>query len=161
MSHSHGDHSGNANRFGGPTNYVYMQRAEYAALFGGEPQKYNFIAANFETLRSSRVQQLDGDYDVFGDGSVIIKSTPGHTPGHQSLFVRLRKHGPVLLTGDMVHLVYSWENRVVPGFNYDIAASGRSIDAMKEFVKQTGADVWVTHDKVQHVLIPKAPNFVE
>ena len=52
---------------------------------------------------------IDGDYDVFGDGSVVIKSAPGHTPGHQVLFVRLPSRGPVMLSGDMVHLHYSWE----------------------------------------------------
>jgi len=159
MSHSHGDHSGNANYFGG--SLLLMQTSEYAAVFGPEPQKFNFVAANFEKLRNTQVEKLNGDSDVFGDGSVIIKATPGHTPGHQSLFVRLPKRPPVLLTGDMVHLVYSWDNRVVPGFNYDVEASGRSIDAMKEFARQTGAQVWVTHDKEQHALIPKSPNFVE
>ena len=161
MSHSHGDHAGNASLFTNAANYVYIQNAEYDALFGGEPQKYGFVAANFEKLRNARVQRLNGDYDVFGDGSVVIKSTPGHTPGHQSLLVRLPRRGPVLLSGDMVHLLYSWENRVVPGFNYDVAASGRSIDAMKEFVKQTGAQIWVNHDREQHLLIPKAPLWVE
>jgi glyoxylase-like metal-dependent hydrolase (beta-lactamase superfamily II) len=161
MSHSHGDHSGNANLFASSALYVYIQRAEYDAVFGKEPQKYGFAPANFEKLRNARVQQLNGDYDVFGDGSVVIKSTPGHTPGHQSLLVRLPRTGPVLLSGDMVHLRYSWENRIVPGFNYDIAASGRSIDAMKEFVKQTGAQIWINHDKEQHLLIPKSPVFVE
>src|SRR6185369_16449736 len=140
MSHSHGDHSGNANYFGG--SLLLMQTSEYAAVFGPEPQKFNFAAANFEKLRNAQVEKLNGDGDVFGDGSVVIKATPGHTPGHQSLFVRLPKSQPVLLTGDMVHLVYSWENRVVPGFNYDVEASGRSIDAMKEFARQTGAQVW-------------------
>ena len=159
MSHSHGDHAGNANLFG--SSLLLMQGVEYAAVFGPEPQKYNFVAANFEKLRSAQVEKLNGDYDVFGDGSVLIKATPGHTPGHQSLLVRLPKRGPVLLTGDLVHLVYSWENNVVPAFNYDQAASRRSIEAMKAFAKQVGAQVWVGHDKAQHVLIPKAPNFVE
>jgi len=159
MSHSHGDHTGNANLFA--SSLLLMQSAEYAALFGPDAQKYGYPAANVEKLRNAQVEKLNGDYDVFGDGSVVIKSTPGHTPGHQSLLVRLPKRGPVLLTGDMVHLVYSWENNVVPGFNFDQAASRKSIEAMKAFVKETGAQVWINHDKVQHVLIPKAPNFVE
>lgn len=162
MSHSHGDHSGNANLiFASDSTTVYMQRAEYAALSGGEPQKFGFAPANFEKLRIARLQQIDGDYDVFGDGSVVIKSTPGHTPGHQSLFVRLPKRGPVLLSGDMVHLVYSWDNRVVPGFNFNVEQSGKSIDAMKAFLKENGGQIWVNHDKEQHALIPKAPMFVE
>jgi glyoxylase-like metal-dependent hydrolase (beta-lactamase superfamily II) len=159
MSHSHGDHAGNANLFG--SSLLLMQGTEYAAVFGPEPQKYNFVAANFEKLRSAQVEKLNGDHDVFGDGSVLIKATPGHTPGHQSLLVRLPRRGPVLLTGDLVHLVYSWENNVVPGFNHDQAASRRSIEAMKAFAKQAGAQVWIGHDREQHILIPKAPNFVE
>jgi glyoxylase-like metal-dependent hydrolase (beta-lactamase superfamily II) len=159
MSHSHGDHTGNANLFA--SALLFMQSAEYAALFGPDAQKFGFPVANVEKLRDVQVEKLNGDYDVFGDGSVVIKSTPGHTPGHQSLFVVLPKRGPVLLTGDMAHLVGNWENDIVPGFNFDQAASHQSIAAMKAFVKQTGAQVWVNHDKAQHVLIPKAPNFVE
>ena len=159
MSHSHGDHSGNANLFAAST--LYMQAAEYDAAFGPEPQKYNFIAANFEKLRGAKTVRLNGDYDVFGDGSVLIKPTPGHTPGHQSLLVRLPKTGPVLLSGDMVHLMYSWNNRVVPSFNFDVAQSGRSIDEMKAYVEKTGAKLWVNHDREQSASIPKAPAYIE
>jgi glyoxylase-like metal-dependent hydrolase (beta-lactamase superfamily II) len=159
MSHTHGDHSGNANLFSGAT--LYVQRAEYAAMFGPEPLKYGFVPTNFERLRSSPAMIIDGDYDVFGDGAVLIKAAPGHTPGHQVLVVRLPKTGPVMLTGDMVHLVYSWENRVVPSFNFDIDQSRRSIDAMKEYVAKTGAQVWINHDMEQHAAIPKAPAFVQ
>ena len=159
MSHSHGDHSGNANLFAAST--LYMQQSEYDAVFGAEPQKYNFIAANFEKLRGSKAVRLAGDHDVFGDGSVTIKSAPGHTPGHQVLVVRLPKSGLVMLSGDMVHLVWSWENRVVPSFNFDVAQSGRTIDAMKAWASANGAKLWVNHDKEQHAALPKAPRWVE
>ena len=159
MSHSHGDHSGNANLFAAST--LYMQAPEYDAVFGPEPQKYNFIAANFEKLRGSKVVKLNGDHDVFGDGSVLIKPAPGHTPGHQVLVVRLPKTGPVMLSGDMVHLVYSWNNRVVPSFNFDVPQSERTIDAMKEYTAKTGARLWVNHDMEQHATIPKSPAFVQ
>jgi glyoxylase-like metal-dependent hydrolase (beta-lactamase superfamily II) len=159
MSHSHGDHSGNANLFAAST--IFIQTPEYEAVFGTEPQKYGFSAANFEKLKGAKWVQLNGDHDVFGDGTVVIKSTPGHTPGHQSLLVKLPKRGPVLLTGDAVHLMYSWLNNVVPGFNFDVAASRRSIAAMKDIVAATGAQVWVNHDKEQHASIPKAPAYVE
>ena len=159
MSHSHGDHSGNACLFAKST--LYMQYDEYAAVFGPDSQKFGFVAANFEALRNARVEKLHGNHDVFGDGSVMILSAPGHTPGHQVLVVRLPKRGPVMLSGDMVHLLYSWHNRVVPGFNYNVEQSGRSIDAMKEYATRVGAELWVNHDKEQHALIRKAPNFVE
>ena len=159
MSHSHGDHSGNANLFAAST--IYMQQAEYDAVFGPQPEKYGFIVANFEKLRGSKFVMLNGDHDVFGDGSVVIKSTPGHTPGHQSLAVRLPKRGVVLLSGDMVHLVYSWEHDIVPAFNFDVEQSKRSIAAMKDYAAKNGAQVWVNHDKAQQDAIPEAPAYVE
>ncbi len=159
MSHSHGDHSGNANLFAAST--IYMQGAEYDAVFGPDAQKFGLPTANFEKLRGAKFVRLEGDHNVFGDGSVVIKSTPGHTPGHQSLFVRLPKRGPVLLTGDMAHLVYSWDRGIVPGFNFDVPQSKASIAAMKEAVAKAGAEVWVNHDKAQHASIPKAPAYVE
>jgi glyoxylase-like metal-dependent hydrolase (beta-lactamase superfamily II) len=159
MSHSHGDHSGNANLFAAST--IYMQSAEYDAVFGPEPQKYNFIAANFEKLRGAKIVKLNGDYDVFGDGSVIIKATPGHTPGHQSLFVRLPKTGPVLLSGDFVHLRANWEAKRVPSINYNAEQSMRSMNEMDAFMKATGAKLWINHDLEQSATIPKSPAFVE
>jgi glyoxylase-like metal-dependent hydrolase (beta-lactamase superfamily II) len=159
MSHAHGDHSGNANLFTAAT--LYIQSDEYAAMFGPEPQKYGFVPANFERLRSNPAMILRGDYDVFGDGSVTIKSAPGHTPGHQVLVVRLPKTGPVLLTGDMVHLQYSWNNRVAPSFNFNVPQSLATIDAMKAYAQQTGAQLWVNHDLEQNARIPKAPAFVQ
>jgi len=159
MSHSHGDHSGNANLFGAST--LYMQSLEYDAVFGPEPQKYNFIAANFEKLRGAKLVKLDGDHDVFGDGSVVIKSTPGHTIGHQSLFVRLPKTGPVLLSGDMTHLMENWQAKRSPWFNFDLVQSTRSMNEMEQFMALTGAKLWINHDRAQNAAIPKAPAFVE
>jgi N-acyl homoserine lactone hydrolase len=159
LSHAHGDHSGNANLFTAAT--IYAQRAEYAAMFGAEPQKYGFVPANFEKLRGNTAMIIDGDYDVFGDGTVTLKAAPGHTPGHQVLVVRLPKTGPVMLSGDMVHLQYSWTYRVAPSFNFDIPQSMATIDAMKAYAQQTGAQLWINHDMEQNAKVPKAPAFVQ
>jgi len=159
MSHAHGDHSGNANLFTAAT--LYVQRAEYAAMFGPEPQKFGFITANFEKLRANPAMILDGEHDVFGDGTVVIKAAPGHTPGHQVLVVRLPKTGPVMLSGDMVHLQYSWTYRVVPSFNFDIPGSMATIDAMKAYAQKTNTQLWINHDMEQNAKIPKAPAFVQ
>jgi glyoxylase-like metal-dependent hydrolase (beta-lactamase superfamily II) len=159
MSHAHGDHSGNANLFSAAT--LYVQRSEYEAMFGAEPQKYGFISTNFDKLRASPAMIIDGDFDVFGDGSVTIKSAPGHTPGHQVLVVRLPKTGPVMLSGDMVHLVHSWNFRVAPSFNFDVARSMATIDAMRAYAQRTGTQLWINHDLEQNARIPKAPAYVQ
>ncbi|HZO02684.1 MAG TPA: N-acyl homoserine lactonase family protein [Burkholderiales bacterium] len=159
MSHGHGDHSGNANLFTAAT--LYVQRAEYAAMFGEDPSKVGFIPSNFDKLRANTAMIIDGDYDVFGDGTVTIKAAPGHTPGHQVLVVRLPKTGPVMLSGDMVHLQYSWNNRIAPSFNFNLPQSLATIDAMKAYAEQTRTQLWINHDLEQNAKIPKAPQFVQ
>ena len=159
MSHHHGDHSGNANYFGAST--LYMQQAEHDAVFGPEPQKFGVAVANFEKLRGAKTVRLNGDHDVFGDGSVVIKPTPGHTPGHQSLAVRLPKTGLVLLSGDMVHQTANWDAKRAPGFNFNIPRSIQSMQEVDAFLKQSGAKLWINHDRAQNASIPKAPAFVQ
>lgn len=159
MSHSHADHTGNANLFAHAT--VFMQQAEYDAAFGPEPQRHGFNPGTYDRLRTAHVVQLHGDHDVFGDGSVVIKSTPGHTPGHQSLFVRLPRSAPVLLGGDFVHLRANWEAMRVPSINDDREQSLASMQRMDQFLKQTGARLWINHDFEQAQTVPKAPAYIE
>ncbi|HEY0337421.1 MAG TPA: N-acyl homoserine lactonase family protein [Burkholderiales bacterium] len=160
FSHTHGDHVGNANLFTGGT--LYIQEAEYDAAFGPEAAtKWNFEVADYDKLRAAKTVKLNGDHDVFGDGSVMIIATSGHTPGHQSLLVRLPKRGPVILSGDMVHLQENWTARRVPSFNYDIAQSRRSMEKVAALMARTGAELWINHDKAQSDGIPKAPAFIE
>ncbi len=159
FSHTHGDHVGNGNLFVGAT--LYIQEAEYDAAFGAEPQKFGFAPATYDRLRTSKIVKLNGDYDVFGDGSVTILSTPGHTPGHQSLLVRLPKTGPVVLSGDVAHFRSNFDNRRVPGFNFDVEQSKQSIDKLAAVVRVEHAQLWINHDAEQNATIPHAPAFVE
>src|SRR5690242_11559285 len=92
VSHTQPDHIGNVEMF--PSAMLYVQKAEYE--WPGADNKPRFKPEHPVTL-------LEGDRDVFGDGTVVILSTPGHTPGHQSLFVRLPRTGPIVLSGDAVH----------------------------------------------------------
>src|SRR3974390_1825733 len=107
FSHSHPDHTGNVEMF--PTTMLYVQKAEYQ--WPGADNQPRFKPEHPVTL-------VEGDRVVFGDGSVMIFSTPGHTPGHQSLLVKLPKTGAVVLSGDAVHFKSNWENRRVPVFNF-------------------------------------------
>lgn len=159
MSHGHGDHSGNANLFAAST--LYMQAVEHDAVFGSEPAKFGFTPANFERLRGSRVVKLEGQHDVFGDGSVVIMPTPGHTPGHQVLAVRLPRTGLVVLSGDMAHTTENFRLKRVPRFNFNQEASVRSMNEIESFMVRTGAQLWINHDKEQHAKLPKAPQWVE
>jgi glyoxylase-like metal-dependent hydrolase (beta-lactamase superfamily II) len=117
--------------------------------------------AAFPTLRQNPLRELDGDADLFGDGTVIIKRAAGHTPGHQALFVRLRKSGNVLLSGDAAHLVDNWTHRRVPGFNFDSAQSVRTMGDLAAFATAEHAAVWIQHDPQQNAGRRHAPAFYD
>jgi len=159
FSHMHGDHSGNGNAFS--RSIVLMQQEEYDAAFGPEPGKFRFNPATFGNLKDNDFIKLKGDYDVFGDGSVVIKRMIGHTPGHQSLFVRLPKSGPVVLSGDLVHFTDNWLHKRVPVFNFNKEDSVKSMTAMEDFLKQSGAKFLIQHDVAQNEKIPHAPKVFE
>jgi glyoxylase-like metal-dependent hydrolase (beta-lactamase superfamily II) len=158
FSHFHSDHVGNANLFTSAT--LYIQQAEYDAAFGSDPSKFGFNPALYEKLKANPTIKLSGDRDVFGDGSVVILSTPGHTPGHQSLLVRLPVRGPVILSGDMVHFQDNWVNRRVPARNFDKEESVKSMERVAALMKTEHAELWINHDKTQSAGIPKAPQAV-
>jgi len=159
FSHTHGDHVGNANYFTKAT--LYMQEPEYAAAFGASPSKFGFDPSTYDKLRANPVMKLNGDYDVFGDASVMILSTPGHTPGHQSLLVRLPKRGPVVLSGDMTHFQENWVNRRVPANNFSKEQSVQSMEKVAALLEASKAQLWINHDKAQSAGIPKSPKYVE
>jgi N-acyl homoserine lactone hydrolase len=159
FSHMHNDHIGNAGLFGKAT--LHIQETEYDAAFGAEAAKFSFNVANYGTLRDNPVTKLRGDHDVFGDGSVMILSTPGHTPGHQSLFVRLPRRGAVILSGDSVHFQDNWDHRRVPVFNYHRDQSLASMDKVAKLLVSEKAELWINHDKAQSARIPKSPQHVE
>ena len=160
FSHTHGDHVGNGNLFTGAT--LYIQQAEFDIAFGFDAvSKWNFEVTSYDKLRGNKTVKLNGDHDVFGDGSVVVIATPGHTPGHQSLLVRLPKTGAVVLSGDMVHLQDNWTHRRVPSFNFDVAQSLKSMEKVAALMQKTGAKLWINHDKAQSDAMPKAPQFIE
>lgn len=99
--------------------------------------------------------------DPNNDDSVRIFSTPGHTPGHQSMLVRLPKTGPVMLSGDVAHFNCNFCCRRVPTFNADAEQTKQSMDKLEAIVKAEGAQLWINHDTEQNATIPHAPEWIE
>lgn len=157
VSHGHGDHVANANDYAGSTWLV--QKAERDAMFSEQaPQGAGF--ANYSALRNSRTVELSGDYDVFGDGSVVLKSTPGHTPGHQSLFLRLARVGSILLTGDLYHYPAERTLKKIPA-NDDKERTQASRDAIDQLLLKTGGQLWIQHDIVANASLRKSPLYYD
>jgi N-acyl homoserine lactone hydrolase len=157
VSHGHADHVANANEYAGAT--LLLQKAEWNSMFGAEAQKVPLFAV-YGALESSKSILLEGDRDVFGDGTVVIKSTPGHTPGHQSLFIKLAKTGPVLLTGDLYHYAAERTLKAVPARDNQeqTIASRASID---ELLRSTGAQLWIQHDILTNATLKHAPLYYD
>jgi len=143
FSHYHSDHVGAAAAFAGVTQLI--QRAEAEAAFGADPTRYFFDPDLYAALRDAPRQVLDGRHDVFGDGRVVLIAAPGHTPGHQVLFVDLAETGPILLGGDLWHFEASRRLRAVPLFNYDREATLATMDRIEVLLEQWGATLWIEH----------------
>lgn len=155
LSHTHFDHSGSASKFENATWLV--QETEYNFITSEAQKKGD----NYPAIANlTQVKILKGDYDVFGDGAVIIKSMPGHTPGHQVLFLKLEETGSVLLTGDLYHFQENRDTRGVPSFNYDIEATLKSMDAFEVFAEQVNADVYIQHSPEDFNRLPKYPKYL-
>ena len=151
VSHTHGDHVGNVALF--PTSTVLIQGAEYDWAMAG-PAKPGFVA-------TQKIEKLAGDHDVFGDGTVKIVSTPGHTPGHQSLLVQLPKTGGLLLTGAAVHFQDNWVHKRVPSMNVNRDQTLASLERIESLLKERKAQLWINHDKPQSATLRYAPAFYE
>lgn len=144
ISHSHFDHIGQVDQVSGATWLVHED--EYAAMFpAGEDDSES--VTQFSAFASMTFEQFSGEYDVFGDGSVVIFPTPGHTPGHTALQVTLEETGPVLLTGDLYHRSESRDLRRVPRFNFDEAQTLASMEAFEARADALGARVIIQHER--------------
>lgn len=160
FSHYHIDHTANANMFAGSTWLV--EQPERDIMFSDKPaavrnEKY------FNLLKDSKTKIIpaDADYDVFGDGSVIIKPAQGHTPGHQVLYLKLKKTGPVLVAGDLYHYNEERNTDHVPNFEYNKEQSLASRAKIEAFLKQSHAQLWIEHDYTANAKLKKSPAYYE
>lgn len=150
VSHSHPDHIGNVEMF--PGAMLLVQKAEYE--WPGAKGAPRFKPQH-------PVTKLEGDRDVFGDGSVTIISTPGHTPGHQSLLVKLPRTGALVLSGDAAHFRSNWDNRRAPSINFDKAKTLTSMQRIADLLAKEKAQLWINHDKAQRDTLNMAPKYYD
>jgi len=159
LSHYHYDHTANTNAFASATWLV--RQVERDAMFADKPPDMVQRATFNEVRNSKTVIIKTDDYDVFGDGSVVIKWAPGHTPGHQMLFVKLAKTGPVLLSGDLYHYPEERTLDRVPTFDVDPGQTRRTRTAIDAFLKKSRAQLWIQHDFTANAALKKGPAFYD
>jgi len=158
LSHYHFDHTANANEFHDATWLV--RKEERDAMFSEKPAG---VLNQYNLLKDSKTVILDKDeYDVFGDGTVIVKAAVGHTPGHQVLVVKLAQFGPVVLAGDLYH--YQEERALrdrTPTFEFNSEQTIASRDKIEAYAKKIGAQLWIEHDLTHTESLKKSPEYYE
>jgi N-acyl homoserine lactone hydrolase len=161
LSHYHLDHTANANDFAGSTWIV--QKPDRDVMFSDPPPNTpNITPGSYNALRTSKTVILTSvDHDVFGDGTVIIKFAPGHTPGHQVLFLKLRKTGPIVLSGDLYHYPEERAQHRIPKTELDPQQTAATRAAIDVFLKETGAQLWIQHDFTANAKLKKSPAYYE
>ena len=163
ISHTHGDHIGNVGLF--PDSAIMMQRAEYSWINSpnGPNDNVNQLMALARELLGTpkNLQLIDGDTDVYGEGSVTLVSTPGHTPGHQSLLVHLKNSGFIILSGDVVHSEENFEKDRVPSLNTNKAESIASMEKIRQMIAMYKATLFINHDKKQTDKLQLLPAFYD
>ncbi|PHR53155.1 MAG: MBL fold hydrolase [Robiginitomaculum sp.] len=160
MSHSHFDHTGNANMFAGHPTWI-VDAIEHEWMFDQGPELGATQLDSYAKLADQIPLKITEDHDVFGDGSVTIIRTPGHTPGHLSLLVKLANTGNLLLTGDMYHMLESREHRRVPVFNTSPEETLASMDKFEAIAREENARVIIQHRKEDVASLPAFPAFAD
>jgi N-acyl homoserine lactone hydrolase len=160
ISHYHADHTGQVASF--PNATLLIGAKEWDAITAPKPAE----GVNYKPFESwikgdSKVEPVPTDKDVFGDGTVIMLRTPGHTAGHSSLLVKLPQMGAVILTGDAVHFHENYDSDGVPWFNYDRAQTVASIERIKKIASNLKATVIIQHDARDIEKLPVFPAFAK
>ena len=159
ISHAHIDHSANLNEFAAST--WLTRSAERDFMWADNNPRVR--PAFYTELKNSKTVVIDKDeHDVFGDGQVVIKAAPGHTPGHQVLILKLASTGRVMLSGDLYH--YSPERvfqRAPPDNEFNVEQSAASRTRIEEYLKKTKTELWIEHDFRANAKLKKSPDYYE
>lgn len=153
LSHYHWDHVGNAGDFAGSTWLVY--KGDRDQMFSSA-SRANPWFNQYSALENSKTMLLTGDHDVFGDGTVVVLATPGHTEGHCSLLVRLKNTGPVVLSGDLYHYAEERDLKRMPE-EEKTTGTVASRQKVEELLKRTGAQLWIGHSMQFFRTVRKSP----
>jgi glyoxylase-like metal-dependent hydrolase (beta-lactamase superfamily II) len=160
ISHYHADHTGQVASF--PKATLLIGAREWEAISAPKPAEgVNYKPFEGWIKGENKVEPLPTDKDVFGDGSVIVLRMPGHTPGHQSLLVKLPQMGAVILSGDAVHFHENYDSDGVPWFNFDRAQTLASIARIKGLVKSQKAKLIIQHDARDIGMLPVLPEMAK
>jgi glyoxylase-like metal-dependent hydrolase (beta-lactamase superfamily II) len=156
ISHFHADHTGQLVALKNAT--LLIGKGDWDGITATPPMAGANAKGFAEWIAEKRkVEPQSADKDVFGDGSVMVLRTPGHTPGHSMLLVRLKEMGPVLLSGDAVHFLENYDYEGVPGFNFDRAQTIASIQRIKQMQKNLKATLIIQHDPRDIGKLPAFP----
>ena len=159
LSHHHWDHTANANAFAGATWLV--PRLEREAMFAEKPVG-TVRPDTYASLRKATTTVISEDeHDVFGDGTVVLKLAPGHTPGHQVLYVNLARTGGVVLSGDLYHYPQERNLGRLPTFEFNQEQTRAARQVVDAFLAKTRAQLWIQHDLSAHARLKKAPAYYE
>ncbi|MCL4423239.1 MAG: N-acyl homoserine lactonase family protein [Actinobacteria bacterium] len=158
-SHTHFDHSGGLYLFPEAKFYVGTGDLRYA-MWPDPAGAAFFRREDIELTRSYNWTQIPTDHDLFGDGSLVILHTPGHTPGELSLLVRLPSRN-FILTGDTVHLRQALEEEIPMPYDANTELSIRSIQRLKLLRESADATVWISHDPDDWAELEHAPKCYE
>jgi glyoxylase-like metal-dependent hydrolase (beta-lactamase superfamily II) len=159
LSHYHWDHTANANAFARATWLV--RQSERDAMFADKPLG-TATPMTYGALKNSKTLIVTSDeHDVFGDGAVILKSAPGHTPGHQVLYVKLAKTGGVVLSGDLYHYPQERTMNRLPTFEFSEEQTRAARESVDNFLARTKSQLWIQHDFNAHAKLKRAPQYYE
>ena len=150
-SHSHLDHIGNIEQFPNAIHVIQkkeLYQAWFPEKFQGRTTPGTFVMADIDNAREFNYVELEGDYDLFGDGSVMILSTPGHTLGHQSMKVKTGSGQTIIMSQDAI-----WMQENVDGYpaglNYSVLDYTKSLNRLKNMRDLEGATLFYAHDQDQ------------
>ena len=158
LSHLHADHSGNAALFPRATFFVSPLELAWARSV---PAPEGVASDRVAAVLRSKIEPVVAEKDVFGDGTVRMVATPGHTVGHHSLMVKLPHTGWVILSGDVAHFKVNYDRDLVPLGNASRAETIASIARIKGLAAHYHARVIIQHAADIFTTVPRAPSYLD